>query len=117
MLAAEQHVEPRPAAAFAAEQQGIVVESVAIHDRDRLGLVGDALQPVALRFAPAPGGQDPLQRPLHPLLIRHVRLPCDPLHAADGSPHREIRFAALGGEGRISRGGWHDPGLGPNPRQ
>jgi hypothetical protein len=41
-------------------------ERFAIHDRDRLGLVGDALQPVALRPAPAAGGQDPLQGPLHP---------------------------------------------------
>ena len=46
------------------------------------------MQPVALRFAPAPGGQDPLQRLLHPLLVGHQWIAqgrlADPAHDRGG---------------------------------
>jgi hypothetical protein len=56
---------------FAVEQQSVVIERFAIHDRDRLGLIGDALQPMPLGCGPAAGGQDPLQRLIHPLIVGH----------------------------------------------
>ncbi|MFN4868190.1 MAG: HNH endonuclease, partial [Cyanobium sp.] len=64
------------------------------------------MQPVALRFAPAPGGQDPLQRLLHPLLVRHQS--CRSGHPGgtdDLSNLQALCFRCNAGKRRPARGG------------
>ena len=93
-LAAKQPVQPRPAAPLPAEEQGIVVERVAIHDRDRFGLIGDALQPLALGCGPGLGGQDALQGLVHPLVVGHQ---CIPQGRLADVPHDRGGHGLVGG--------------------